>query len=241
MEKEAPRIIVGVDFSPASDRAVGEAWLLARHMDAKLDFVHISPLPPSAPELPPLAFDTAGVELAKKSLGALQEAAQRDGLSAEIHLGVGSPVFGLVDFIKRLKPALVVVGSHGRTALMRLLVGSVAESLIRRSPAPVLVVPAPERQRATHPHDAAWSCGDCGHILTGYESTSRCSECGAQPPHWISAPLSDEAADLGEPSVGDEERDEVDAGQRNSPTGLFATSAPGTQGTDINPELRVRY
>jgi nucleotide-binding universal stress UspA family protein len=234
MENEQPRFVVGVDFSPSSARAVDEAVRMARRMGARIDFVHICPLPPSAPELP---LDVSGFDAAQKSLADLKAATLRAGVPAETHLGVGSATFGLLDFINRLSPSLVLVGSHGRTALLRALVGSVAENLIRRAPVPVLVVPAPHRLRP--PADAAWSCGSCGHILGRAESTSRCAGCGAEPPHWIAAPLSHEPIDAGGPAVGEEERDEVP--QRNDPAGLFATSPPGTDGCDVNPELRVRY
>jgi nucleotide-binding universal stress UspA family protein len=240
MEKP-PRILVGVDFSPASQCAVAEGHRLARAMGAQVDFAHISPLPPSAPELPPLELETATLAAARSSLAELEENARREGIPAATHFGVGSPVFGLLDFIDRLQPMVVIVGSHGRTALMRLLVGSVAESLIRRSPVPVLVVPAPGRHRQVAPSDAAWSCRDCGHILGRHESTSSCSGCGAEPAQWIAAPLSSEPADAGVAAVSDEEREELPSAQRNDPAGLFATSPPGCEGTDINPELRVRY
>jgi universal stress protein A len=232
MEK---RIVVGVDFSASSDRAVDEGLRLARQMGTRIEFVHICPLPPTAPELP---LDVGNFETAQKSLAQLKAAAEREGIAAGTHLGVGSAVFGLLDFINRLHPSLVVVGSHGRTAVMRMLVGSVAENLIRRAPVPVLVVPAPQRLRPSR--DAAWSCRECGHILGGAESTGRCAGCGADPPHWISAPIvHDQPADVGEASVGEEERDEVPQG--NDPAGLFSTSPPGTEGYNINPELRVRY
>jgi nucleotide-binding universal stress UspA family protein len=229
------RIVVGVDFSASSDRATSEAYQLALKMGARIDFVHICPLPPSAPELP---LDATSFEAARKSLVDLKASATRAGVAAETHLGVGSAVFGLLDFIHKLDPALVVIGSHGRGAVMRLLVGSVAENLIRRAPVPVLVVPAPQRLKRTR--DAAWSCGDCGHILGGAESTGRCAGCGSEPPHWIAAPVvHDQPVDIDEPAVGEEERHEV--GQRNDPAGLFSTSPPGTEGYDVNPELRVRY
>jgi len=231
------RILVGVDFSAASDRAVEEARMLARKMGAQLDFVYISPIPVAAAELPPLALDVGNLEQARKSLAELQTAARRDGLAAEVHFGIGSPVFGLLDFIRKLQPALVVVGSHGRNALARLFLGSVAESLVRRATVPVLVVPAPERVKRTQ--DSAWSCRACGHILGDRQSSSRCAGCGAEPAHWTEALISSEPIDAGEPSVGDEARDEVP--QRNDPAGLFAISPPGTEGADINPELRVRY
>jgi nucleotide-binding universal stress UspA family protein len=130
---ELPRILVCVDFSAASERAVAEAGVLAQWMGAQLDFVHVAP-------------SATDVE-AREALHALEASVREDGLVAKAHLGVGSAVAGILDFIARLHPVLVVAGSHGRGAMMGHLVGSVAENLIRRSPVPVLVVPAPNDGR----------------------------------------------------------------------------------------------
>ena len=62
-------------------------------------------------------------------------------VSAE--LGEGSPLQGLVDFIKEKEADLVVLGSHGHGVVASLLIGSVAEGLVRKALIPTLVVPAP--------------------------------------------------------------------------------------------------
>lgn len=236
METERPRVLVAVDFSAASDRAVEEAGRLARQLGAQIDLVHIYPLPPTTAELPPMTGDGAPVAAAHDALLALERRLAADGFAVKSHFGVGTVVFGVLDYIERVKPALVVVGSHGKGAVMRLLVGSVAESLIRRARVPVLVVPAPERVAVVA--DTAWSCRDCGHILGRGEASGRCAGCGVHPAHWISAPVTSAPIDAGLSAVGDEGRDEVVS---YSSTGLFATSPAGTSGGDVNPELRVRY
>jgi nucleotide-binding universal stress UspA family protein len=244
VEKEPPmdtqKILVAVDFTDSSDLAVGEARRLARQLNATIAFVHVAPLPPSSPSELVSRDPSALGDLSepRARLTALVAACEREGIAAEPHLCVGSVVMGILDLIERLAPIMVVAGSHGKGRITRALVGSVAESLLRRSPVPVLVVPSPRRQIAAR--HAAWMCSDCGHIL-GNEGTQRCRECGANPAHWISAPISDEPIDVGEPAVGEIERETVDQGQRNDPAGLFATSPAGTSGESVNPELRVRY
>jgi len=141
MNTELPRILVGVDFSHASRRAADEAQQLAAQMGAQIDLVHICPLPPAGAELS-VPIDAGAMERARRELATVERELRDEGFAAKTHLGVGDPVAGLLDYIRRLQPALVVVGSHGHGAVLRLLMGSVAESLIRRAGVPVMVVPA---------------------------------------------------------------------------------------------------
>jgi nucleotide-binding universal stress UspA family protein len=178
MVAELPRVLVGVDFSAGSERAAAEAARLARQMGAQLDLVHVY-----AHEGP--ASLSAGIERARQALDELEHTARGDGFVAKVHLGVGNVVIGLCDYIRRLRPSLVVVGSHGCGGLTRVSLGSVAENLLRCASVPVLVVPAVSRVRCGR--DATWACGACGHVLLGHESTGRCSQCGAEPPQWTAA------------------------------------------------------
>lgn len=54
----------------------------------------------------------------------------------------GSPAGAIVQLATEIRPSFIVVGSHGRTGLERLLLGSVAEGVVRGAPVPVMVVPA---------------------------------------------------------------------------------------------------
>ena len=148
--------------------------------------------------------------------------------------------FGVLEQIEKLLPDLVVVGSHGKSGITRALLGSVSDAVCHRSPVPVLVVPTPKRKVAAD--RAAWSCRACGHILGDSEPRARCARCGISPVPWLSAEVSDEPIDLGEPSVGESHAETLGYERTNSPTGLFATSPPGASGSvNVNPELRVRY
>lgn len=237
---DANKILVAVDFTDSSNLAAEEARRLALKLGAGIAFTHMVALPLASARdmITGGPADLASFEAARAQLNALAAESAKLGIPAETHLCVGSVVMGLLDVIERLQPSLVVLGSHGKGRLTRALMGSVAESVLRRSPVPVLVVPSPRRTVAAK--NAAWMCRDCGHIL-GNEGTERCHECGAHPAHWISAPISDAPIDAGESAVGEVDRESVSQEQRNDPAGLFATSPGGSGNVSINPELRVRY
>lgn len=233
------KIMVAVDFTDASDAAVAEALSLAERLQAELHIVHVAaPPPPSPAELiarEPSEMDT---DDAKAQLAKMVAGAKARGVAARSHLLVGQIVFGLVDVAGRIEAKLVVVGSHGKGLVRRALVGSVAASLCRHSPVPVLVVPSLRRHATVK---TAWSCEQCGHILGRAESSERCGGCGAHPVRWLSAPIEKDRVDIAEPAVGEVDAETVGLERTNTSAGLFAVSPPGTEGYDVNPELRVRY
>jgi nucleotide-binding universal stress UspA family protein len=146
MQEAWKTVLVGCDLSPSSELAMSHAARLARGLNARLDLAYVhQPLMSAVPEamLTPIDDTAALAEVECR----LRELAARlaDHIPGEIHIRIGSPVSELLQLITELAPEFVVVGSHGRGAVMRMLLGSVAEQLCRRSPVPVLVVPAPER------------------------------------------------------------------------------------------------
>jgi universal stress protein A len=230
MDKQS--ILVAVDFGATSNRAFNTALELAQRLGASLDVVNICPPVPVDVESP------AYVDSAQAELDKLRARAEAEGVHTATHVRQETVVFGLLEAIEEIDPLFVVVGSHGRRGVTRLLMGSVSESLARRSHVPVLIVPAPERQEIAAV--AAWSCQSCGHILGDGESSASCAQCGETPGHWLSASLSDEPADAGEPAVGAGVADEVAAPNTQDPGVLFATAPMGTTGTVANAEIRIR-
>jgi universal stress protein A len=235
------KILVAVDFGPTSARAFATALDLAGRLGASLDIVHVT-----APV--PIEASAAGVmspvvEQAHDELETLRRLAAQRGILSRAHLRQETIVFGLVQAIGELDPQMVVVGSHGYRGVKRALLGSVSESLARRSSVPVLIVPAPERTPAAT--RAAWSCVDCGHILANGETPERCTRCGRLAPRWASAPILDQPADIDEPAIGAavaEDLTPVQTSEGGGGGGFFATApAGGNDRTVPNAELRVRY
>ena len=137
-------ILVATDFSEAGIRATEMGAALAALRNARVLLVHV--IEPPSITVPELGLDPAlELELrrrAEEQLGASTSALRARGVSCEGRLVVGSPVAATIaDIAAELAPSLVVLGSHGRRPLPRLLMGSVAESALLRIQQPVVVVP----------------------------------------------------------------------------------------------------
>jgi nucleotide-binding universal stress UspA family protein len=144
------RILVPVDYSACSRAALSAAVALAQKFGASLDVVHVWDRPSYVSNV----VMTSTEPVSGKSLIAMiQENAQRDldeflktsevpsGVPMAARLIPGDPASALVHELRQKTHDLVVVGTHGRTGLSHLLLGSVAEKLVRLSPVPVLTVP----------------------------------------------------------------------------------------------------
>jgi nucleotide-binding universal stress UspA family protein len=144
------RILVAVDGSPHSEHALKYAAALAKSRAAILRVVHIVDMGwlPIGPEL---AIDIEPFARARRTAGekilaAAREATRAAGLEAETSLiETVRPTQRTADAIAEdavtWNADLVVVGTHGRRGMERLLLGSVAEGVVRLSSAPVLLVP----------------------------------------------------------------------------------------------------
>jgi len=136
----AQTILVPVDFEEGSERALDVAHDLATRLGARLVLLHAYTLPVYAyPGMAPIQAPTLDTEIeaaAKQALGVL--AARWE--SPRTLLRQGDPATVILDAIEELEPALVVMGTHGRRGLQRLVLGSVAEHVARRSKVPVMTV-----------------------------------------------------------------------------------------------------
>ncbi len=147
----AKKIVCAVDFSKGSERALEYALHFARTLQAEVWLVHVYELPLATVPTgvardaaePGQLFDF--VREVRSSLNAQLEAlvtAHRgSGIAIHMRLLEGAPAGGIVAASKELEAQLVVVGTHGRTGLSHLMLGSVSERVVRSAPCPVLTVP----------------------------------------------------------------------------------------------------
>ncbi len=138
------KVLVPVDFSEPSRKAIHYAQVFAEQFGAKLTLLHVvEPLsyPPDfavVPLLPPDAEGPRLRELAKH----LEELGRAVGGGVETESVVisGRPWQGVVDYAKESDTDLIIVSTHGYTGLKHVLLGSVTEKIVRHAPCPVLVV-----------------------------------------------------------------------------------------------------
>ena len=234
---ENKSIMVAVDFGATSDHALNAAIDLARRLGAPLDIVNVVPPVPleaEAGKTPPAYVAEAEDEIAR-----LRARAEAAGVHTRTHVRSETVVFGLLEAIAELEPLIVVVGSHGRSGVARVLMGSISESLARRSRVPVLIVPAPERAELAAA--AAWSCKECGYILGDSEAADSCPQCHAYPAHWLTATLGAGPADSGEPSVGEGAAVDVAPPDTQDGPSMFVTAPAGAYDRSTpNAEIRIR-
>lgn len=151
--KTPHKILVATDLSPASLPASKYAYGLASALQATVRLVSVLDPTPFFP-----LSDLAPAAEMWRDLVSEQEAALGEKLTAlaEKHFPGGhvastvlkdaSPARAIAELVKEGNYDLVVVGSHGRTGVGRMLLGSVAEKIVRLCPCPTLVVPSASRE-----------------------------------------------------------------------------------------------
>jgi nucleotide-binding universal stress UspA family protein len=141
------RVVVATDFSEGSERALTFAIRFAKPLGAAIDLVHVYPMPASGvmspipgvvPMPPPGPEVLDGIERQLAARAATIRASGVDCLTANPQ---GNPAVEIVAYAKRIAAELIVTGTHGRTGLRRMLLGSVAEEVLHKAHCPVLVVP----------------------------------------------------------------------------------------------------
>lgn len=142
--KDTPRnILVPVDFSEQSEKAVMAAGTLARATGAAVHLLHAYQIPVEPVGLGLNVSQTYVEQFVKDSTEKLHALAARllPGLATGPLLVVsGDPREAITDEAKRLAAEVIVMGTHGRRGLTRALIGSVAETVVRTAPCSVLIV-----------------------------------------------------------------------------------------------------
>ena len=138
------RILVPTDFSEASNRAMQVAVDLAQKLDAELVVAHfwgIPAYPYLAEGYPAADFTAAMARAADTQIAKALAQVQRSLPGARSVCRMGLPWEEIMKAIEEEKVDAIVMGTHARHGLNRLLLGSVAEKVVRSSPVPVLTVP----------------------------------------------------------------------------------------------------
>lgn len=140
------RILVPVDLSDVCPAAITRAREVAARFDAEVDVLHVVPepmmaaaYPPSAAVLP--AFDPAdAMTRAEEHLKDLLEQTEGAPVPINVRVTCDQPVGCIVEHAKEKGIDLIVMATHGRRGVERLLLGSTTERVLRLAPCPVLVV-----------------------------------------------------------------------------------------------------
>ena len=144
---KAKKILFPTDFSTHSDAGMKHATSLARDTGAKLIIVHV--------EEPPTAYGGGEMYygIPEPDTDALQRMLEAvvptsPEVPYEHRLIIGDPATEIVRLANDEHVDMIVMGTHGRTGLSRLLMGSVAEAVVRRSDCPVFTFKQPHTVKA---------------------------------------------------------------------------------------------
>ena len=147
------KILVPVDFSDCSLEALKEAAAFAKRVAAKLVILHVVYLD--------LAFTADGYamydmsaainrakQVAEKKMRSFVRRVAFGGVKFKTRVEVGAPISQVCNFAEKEDVDLIITSTHGRTGLKHVVLGSVAEQIVRYASRPVLVVPSHPAERA---------------------------------------------------------------------------------------------
>jgi len=135
------KILLATDGSESVEAAIQEAINIARVCSSRLYILSVVDVNPEFEALAPNVVEKAETET-KGHVDSVKKRAEKEGISCEtiVHQGE-EPYRFIVDEAKKTKVDMIVMGSHGRTGLKRLMMGSVTARVIGHAPCKVLVVP----------------------------------------------------------------------------------------------------
>jgi len=151
------KILVPTDFSEGSEEALQYAAMMARVLKAHIGLIHV---------IQPYAYgmtETFNVvdhyttlkTIAEPMLEQAREQLHKNGLTVETELLSGVAHREILKAAHRTKADLIVMGTHGRSGVDHLLLGSVAEKVVRMSPCPVLTIRTAAKARGAKKKTAA--------------------------------------------------------------------------------------
>lgn len=136
------KVLVPFDGTSLAEKALGHA--LEEYQDAEVSALHVIDYVEESYGAKALVGDEELRERARdrseQLLGRAEEIADAHGRTVSTATRVGKPDREIIDYAEEQGADLIVIGSHGRSGVSRVLLGSVAENVMRRAPTPVTVV-----------------------------------------------------------------------------------------------------
>lgn len=129
------KILCPTDYSDTSDKAVRYAIEFARRVNAHVRFLHIQ-----EPDISIVRKTTGEENPLSDGFTQMLMAEKKKGLMADVKVVSGVPTDAIIKHAHEWFADLIIMGSHGRTGLMRIMMGSVAEAVFRSAAMPVLLV-----------------------------------------------------------------------------------------------------
>jgi nucleotide-binding universal stress UspA family protein len=157
------KLLVPHDFSPCAEHALRTAVELAKLHGSELELLHVSELPPNLP-LDTLVTPASGAGTvrvdeyttrgARQQLEAIAGPLRRAGFAVSTRAITGDVAERILALTTEIGADALVLGTHGRKGLSHLLLGSVAEKVIRGAPVPVVCVRTPTREATPTPEES---------------------------------------------------------------------------------------
>jgi len=151
MEIRFKQILVPTDFSDPSRYAMRFALSLAGQYNSEIHLLHViqDVLPVIAQAEAPMAPTIYAPDMEQAIQGHLEDEVPTD-LASDLHFELairrGTPFLEIVRYARHGEADLIVMATHGRTGLAHMLIGSVAEKVVRKAPCPVLTIRHPEQK-----------------------------------------------------------------------------------------------
>lgn len=135
------RLLLATDGSASVQAAIQEAIAIAKTCSSRLYVISVVEVNPEYEALAPQIVEKAEVET-REHLESIRAAASKEGISCEVVAHQGEePYRFIVNEAAKRKADMIIMGSHGRTGLKRLMMGSVTARVIGHAPCKILVVP----------------------------------------------------------------------------------------------------
>ncbi|PWU11601.1 MAG: universal stress protein [Verrucomicrobia bacterium] len=131
------KILVPVDFSDCSKKALHYAIPFARQFGAELKLLHVLAPYPAVPEMAPYDFDD--IHDCREELNRLQKEIEGE-VRSTTGLRKGLPHMEIAAAAREFGADLIIISTHGRKGFSRMLLGSTTEKVVRHAPCPVLIV-----------------------------------------------------------------------------------------------------